>query len=543
MKKYILFILSFCSWSLYGQMQNQFWAFPNKYIDFKNNIVKSFTNNSSKINVSNGLFGSDGTLKFYISSQNSFIDRNNTSYDNYSLYVENSRMLNEFAIIPRVNYNNQYYILSYSFLTNGSGIYELFYGGLKVNNDGSLSTFLNNSMADINGNLRFSNSQLGVAQSYPYLKGNNTQSDVYVVGNVDGQGKVKKIIFNHDNNSLLVETSTAVGTNFENTELDMSFDNVYLAWGTFSSNSTEATLYLYNTITQTLYSKSFVNTNYISGVEFDLSNKRLYFSMKKPDSNSGIYYMDISSGNLNNTPQLIQGTSLYYNSQLEMASDYKIYFSNGTHLHRFDPNVNTPIIETNVYTVTNPQNVNGIYTLVDQIDGADYTDLHQSYSCKPYVVYNTHSSIPTLTKAAKSIINVNDVKINSNQVAYFYAGEVVSLKPGFKAETNSTFKAAIGGCYSGFSRESVEDMNEAKDSNIFTLFPNPNSGSFTVSFPDASASYEVKVSDVLGNLVFSDVATELASKEFTLPNVSNGLYIVDVKGGGTSYKQKVQVLK
>lgn len=80
-------------------------------------------------------------------------------------------------------------------------------------------------------------------------------------------------------------------------------------------------------------------------------------------------------------------------------------------------------------------------------------------------------------------------------------------------------------------------------STSYSLFPNPNSGSFTISFPDASASYEVKVSDVLGNLVFSDVATELASKEFTLPNVSNGLYIVDVKGGGTSYKQKVQVLK
>lgn len=115
------------------------------------------------------------------------------------------------------------------------------------------------------------------------------------------------------------------------------------------------------------------------------------------------------------------------------------------------------------------------------------------------------------------------------------------------SEINTDFVFQTEPCASG-ARIAYEDAVELESSKIasfgnFSIFPNPNSGSFTISFPDASASYEVKVSDVLGNLVFSDVATELASKEFTLPNVSNGLYIVDVKGGGTSYKQKVQVLK
>jgi len=79
----------------------------------------------------------------------------------------------------------------------------------------------------------------------------------------------------------------------------------------------------------------------------------------------------------------------------------------------------------------------------------------------------------------------------------------------------------------------ASDLNSSVD---FSAYPNPTAGLLNVSFQaEKSAKYMVKVIDLLGNVVISDVisATEGANmQELNLSNVAKGMYLLSIETEG-----------
>jgi hypothetical protein len=72
----------------------------------------------------------------------------------------------------------------------------------------------------------------------------------------------------------------------------------------------------------------------------------------------------------------------------------------------------------------------------------------------------------------------------------------------------------------------------------FGAYPNPTAGLLNVSFQaEKSAKYIVKVVDLLGNVVISDVisASEGSNlQELNLSNVAKGMYLLSIETDGAS---------
>jgi hypothetical protein len=69
------------------------------------------------------------------------------------------------------------------------------------------------------------------------------------------------------------------------------------------------------------------------------------------------------------------------------------------------------------------------------------------------------------------------------------------------------------------------------NSEIINIYPNPNNGHFTVDFlvPPKNARSQIIFSDLAGNQVYRETVTaEETTKEFDLPGVRSGLYIMTV---------------
>ncbi|MES1181898.1 MAG: T9SS type A sorting domain-containing protein, partial [Flavobacterium sp.] len=80
----------------------------------------------------------------------------------------------------------------------------------------------------------------------------------------------------------------------------------------------------------------------------------------------------------------------------------------------------------------------------------------------------------------------------------------------------------------------------------FKVWPNPNQGLFNVFFDaGTTGNFSIELFDMLGRKCFSQnySATGLFSTQINAHNLITGMYILSVKLGGTSYKQKILVLR
>ncbi len=67
--------------------------------------------------------------------------------------------------------------------------------------------------------------------------------------------------------------------------------------------------------------------------------------------------------------------------------------------------------------------------------------------------------------------------------------------------------------------------------NTFSLYPNPNKGSFTIEFKELTGSYSVEVFDVTGQTVYENNYDQSAGliQTINLQNTSTGVYFINVK--------------
>jgi hypothetical protein len=79
--------------------------------------------------------------------------------------------------------------------------------------------------------------------------------------------------------------------------------------------------------------------------------------------------------------------------------------------------------------------------------------------------------------------------------------------------------------------------------NILHLFPNPNSGDFTLFIPQIEGQAQIEIYDVLGRLVYSEKSKEWVNHAIEIKNLDlgSGNYFVRLSSGNQSYLSKLSI--
>jgi len=89
------------------------------------------------------------------------------------------------------------------------------------------------------------------------------------------------------------------------------------------------------------------------------------------------------------------------------------------------------------------------------------------------------------------------------------------------------------------------DINKiTNQSTLISLYPNPNNGSFVLSFNSTgSENYKITVSNVLGQEIYNAEQNNNGKslQEINLNNAANGTYFVHIQGADVNYVQKIMV--
>jgi predicted secreted protein len=152
--------------------------------------------------------------------------------------------------------------------------------------------------------------------------------------------------------------------------------------------------------------------------------------------------------------------------------------------------------------------------------------------------------------------------IPSGNTVYYRAGNQVTLTNGFVAAQGSFFDAFIHACDVGGSSffrtaeddEALEEVKkkaqEMKDD--FSIYPNPNNGSFTLTFPSMSeeemehgeeAENDVSIFDVMGKVILEKKQTTAKVLTIDLSTYPKGIYMVRVVDEDGNSKVKKVIIQ
>ena len=131
------------------------------------------------------------------------------------------------------------------------------------------------------------------------------------------------------------------------------------------------------------------------------------------------------------------------------------------------------------------------------------SDVHSNWGSK-YIVH----------AAAQLNVNGSRASIPSNHSANvtFRAGHFVDLFPGFEVDYGATFDASIDGnllpmtncnlTYRKSTPNEESSTEENQNHSGFGLFPNPNTGKFTLTYPQLEANSEFYICDITGRIIY-----------------------------------------
>lgn len=157
---------------------------------------------------------------------------------------------------------------------------------------------------------------------------------------------------------------------------------------------------------------------------------------------------------------------------------------------------------------------------------------------------------------AKHSIVAENVIIQENTSVTFEASNEIVLKSGFRAIAGSRFVAKIGNCETGCgngwkSLSTDENVNESmvistipyiedqeksdkpifesenEFSNIIKIYPNPNTGTFTISIDsDSQEIINIQIINVLSNVIWEQNVNTEENTHIILPNPIAGVYFL-----------------
>ena len=97
--------------------------------------------------------------------------------------------------------------------------------------------------------------------------------------------------------------------------------------------------------------------------------------------------------------------------------------------------------------------------------------------------------------------------------------------------TDSLIPILVGGC----SLLNTKEWN----TNSFTVYPNPSSGTFNINSNVAIENVAIKVSDLNGRIVYQSKVETLQNTKLVLNQLQSGIYILNVSNGSYNYAQKL----
>jgi hypothetical protein len=161
-------------------------------------------------------------------------------------------------------------------------------------------------------------------------------------------------------------------------------------------------------------------------------------------------------------------------------------------------------------------------------------------------------------QANNHIENQNSFIVQNGSNVKLFAGKSINLKPGFKADRNSYFEARIIPCNDGSIYKSLSDnfieplysieyneKNEIINPAIFSVFPNPNSADFSVTYTiEENGFLQMDIYNISGVLIknllpLSQQQAGTYYYNFSLSDCSSGVYILTLKNNNKIYSTKI----
>ena len=206
----------------------------------------------------------------------------------------------------------------------------------------------------------------------------------------------------------------------------------------------------------------------------------------------------------------------------------------------YDTTVNVTICTGDVYSVgTSTYNANGNYTdILTSINGCDST-------------VNTNLTVVTLDNTT----NVSGFTISANQSNATYQWiDCNDNNSPILGETNQSFTATqngdfavivfVGNCSDTSDCVTIEGVgiNENDFSKLIDIYPNPSTGQFSINLDLNNESYDIKIMDVTGKVIYTKTQLTDSKLAIDLNTVANGIYFIEIKtlAGQTTKKIRIQ---
>jgi hypothetical protein len=111
----------------------------------------------------------------------------------------------------------------------------------------------------------------------------------------------------------------------------------------------------------------------------------------------------------------------------------------------------------------------------------------------------------------------------------------------FSAGQKTRMLAYINSISSQFLTNVLANDNFVKNS--FSIYPNPNNGSFTIQFTEAVNDFSIEIFDLMGRVVYENSFKQDSSLEHTIniDNPNRGVYFANIKSGDGIVTKKIIV--
>jgi hypothetical protein len=160
----------------------------------------------------------------------------------------------------------------------------------------------------------------------------------------------------------------------------------------------------------------------------------------------------------------------------------------------------------------------------------------------------------------------------NGSITKFFAGESISLEPGFYTEDNAHFEASIinfesdcipidnsGGRFSNTATNTIQNSNEntitlkktilrknSKNENVrrldlLEIFPNPAQNNFTIGASESICQFSIY--DISGKLVLKQENVGLNKTEVSVENMQAGIYFVKIITPNQNETKKLMIAK
>lgn len=121
------------------------------------------------------------------------------------------------------------------------------------------------------------------------------------------------------------------------------------------------------------------------------------------------------------------------------------------------------------------------------------------------------------------------------------AGQSITINPGFRAYSGSSFHAIVENCGSFTARKAapeetpqpIKGLPPAEENEEFIIYPNPNDGEFTLSFKKPfKGKYDIEIINLLGKRAYFQRGVSSQNTSIRLQQKSSGVYFLKLIKNG-----------